>query len=145
MVYTNVMFCLIMSHYSRFYIIGLKNESSFWGNEPEVKLILFQGEGDSQWMEAHFPGGGDHDCGISRLVPEYPEDPSIILDSCMAFLPEVFEEIPDHALLTKITGSGSYMNLSTDKPGDWDMLRDECLEYMGRIDIRTFLVGGENP
>ena len=50
------------SYYSVVYLIGLKSESEFLGNLTSTELILLQGEGNRQWIEAHYPNGSKLGC-----------------------------------------------------------------------------------
>ena len=123
--------------FSKFYLIGLKSESEFWGNLEHTRLFLLQGEGNRQWVEAHYPAGDLQKRVPGVLVPEKPEDPNLLLDSCMAFLPEVFQEIPDFSSLSKIVKGADRFDLNLEKPGEWDSLRKECLPYMARLEVKA--------
>ena len=127
------------SYFSAVHLIGLKTESQFWGNNSPTELFLLQGEGDRQWIEAHYPGGSGFDCANGFLMPEQPGDQNILLDSCMLFMADVFKEIPDFKILEKFVAEKK-IDLELDKPKEWDLLRRECLPYMGRLTIKTLTI-----
>ena len=132
------------SYYSVVYLIGLKSESEFWGNLTSTELILLQGEGNRQWIEVHYPNGSKRGCGKKVLIPERPEDPHAILDTCMAFLPEVFKDIPSHGDLKRIVGNSDRIDLNLDKPKEWDGLRSECIKFMDRLHVETLKIKEES-
>ena len=133
------------SYYSVVYLIGLKSESEFWGNLTSTELILLQGEGNRQWIEVHYPNGSKRGCGKKVLIPEKPEDPHAILDTCMAFLPEVFKDIPSHGDLKRIVGNSDRIDLNLDKPKEWDGLRSECIKFMERLDVKALQINCNSP
>lgn len=62
----------------------------------------------------------------------------------MAFLPEVFKDIPSYGDLKRIVGSSDRFDLNLDKPKEWGGLRSECIKFMGRLDVKTLEIKEES-
>jgi len=133
------------TEYSAVHIAKLKSESEFWGDSSSPLLIMLQGEGSRQWLQGHYPPDPDNEkkCGHRIVIPEGPDDPNMILDGCLVFIPEIFSECKHYSLLKKIVDSKDVIDLNMEKPEEWDTIRKECVKYMGRLKLETVLLPNE--
>ncbi|MEM3290972.1 MAG: hypothetical protein QXS21_06805 [Thermoproteota archaeon] len=132
----------MVSNYSMIHIVRLIVEEEFWGEVDYPLLIILQGEGNRQWLEGHYPSISKFKktCGKKTVIPEKPDDENMILDACLVFLPELFSKIEHYASLKEIVRTNDFIDLDLNKPKQWDIIRREGLEQMGKISIESLKI-----
>jgi hypothetical protein len=116
-----------MAGYFRVYFIGETD-----GEDGINSLIgqILVGEGDRPWFEARYENKKYRPMGkVAAVIPISPEDPNMLLDSCLAFFPDLFKECPS---LSKVSGKcDGLTRLDFDLepnniPKEWAQLRQEA-------------------
>ncbi len=133
-------------YYSEVYMVELKSESEFWGNIGNTILFMMLGEGNKEWLEGHFPYTSESKLTrkSKTVVLEKTDDPNRFLDGCLVFIPEIFSESKHYSELKKIVDSTDFIDLDLNKPENWDIIRNDCIQYMGRLNIETCSFGSED-
>ena len=128
-----------MAGFSKLYCVG--RLGGFQGADG-INPILFQiwvGDADRQWLEPHYVDASIRPLGSVRtIVPEGPDDPSALIDACIAFFPEHFKQCPS---LTVVRGQLQTVtrldfNLGKDDiPKEWTQLRREAWPFFKKLTI----------
>ena len=126
-----------MAGFSKLYVIG--GLGGFLGSDG-VNPIYFQilvGVSSREWWEPHYFMDEIKPMGKLRsIVPERPEDPDALLDACMAFFPEFFEDCPSLAEAREQCGGKEQMDFDADGiPKVWRTLREEARERFGELPV----------
>ena len=130
-----------MAGYGELYVVGntaggFEKPGKGWAKSvgsDGVSSILFQilvGGADRQWFEAHYFDRSIKPLGnISKIIPEGPDHPDALLDSCIAFYPKHFESCPSLSdVAKKVRGFRRLdFHLGMDEvPAEWPALREEA-------------------
>ncbi len=128
-----------MAGFSKIFCVG--GSGGFQGADG-MNPILFQilvGEADRQWLQAHYFDQTIKPIGkIETIIPAGPNDPSALLDACIAFFPLHFQGCPS---LTQISASLREVkrldfHLEASKiPSGWNTLRSEALPAFRELNI----------
>lgn len=136
---TNDLITGIMAGYSIIYCVG--GLGGFEGADG-INPILFQiliGDADRQWAEAHYFDKSIKPLGkIKTIIPEKPNDKYMLLDACITFFPNHFENCPTLEKIRKKLSTVDRLdfNVGKDKiPGEWEQLRKEALPFFKRLNI----------
>ena len=127
-----------MAGFSKIFCIG---DLGGYQGADGINPILFQilvGDADRQWYEVHYFDKSIKPIGqIKIIVPEEPNSPNAILDSCIAFYPRFFSMCPslrniEYKLLDV---KRLDFHLKKDIPPEWYQLRAEALPLFKHLNI----------
>ncbi|NLI79240.1 MAG: hypothetical protein GX442_22695 [Candidatus Riflebacteria bacterium] len=94
-------------------------------------LILLAGAGGRQWLEPLYPDGRDQRLGnIRAVIPSFPNDPSALLDACLAFGPHLFGDLPILPAVQQALGGLTQLDFHVGKeqvPEIWQRFRTMAL------------------
>lgn len=128
-----------MAGFSKLYIIG--GEGGFQGSDG-VNLIQMQiwvGDGNRRWLEPHYIDSSIQPLGSVRtLVPARPDDPDMLLDACIAFFPQHFEQCPSLKAAATLLGGATHLDFdlgNKDVSAIWPQLREEARPYFKQLNI----------
>jgi len=127
-----------MAGFSKLYCIG--GLGGFMGADGinPIKLQIWIGDSDRQWMEAKCFESIKPIGDLKVIVPKVPYHPDNLLDACIAFYPRAFEECPS---LTKVKEQLRNVerldfDLHQDEiPEDWNRLREEARQPFLKLNI----------
>jgi hypothetical protein len=78
-----------MAGYNAIWIVGRKTHD---GVNP-ISTMVLQGLSDRIWLE--LPRGyKTSKVKVKTMIPPQPNDPNMLIDMCMAFMPQLFQENP---------------------------------------------------
>jgi hypothetical protein len=139
-----------MAGYSRIYCLG--GQGGFQGADGinPIRCQIWVGEGNRQWWESHYFDDSIAPLGnITVVVPEAPNHVNALIDSCIAFLPDIFSECPSMAEVRREASALTRLDFDADAkdvPSRWDRLRFEARATfadlavfeatLARVDIR---------
>lgn len=128
-----------MAGFSKIYCVG--GLGGFQGADG-INPIYFQiwvGDGDRQWLEAHYVDKTIRRLGAVRtLIPEGPDHPNALIDACLAFYPEHFRSCPTLAAVKKPLAGISTLDFDMGKvcvPREWPKLRREAWPFYRTLNI----------
>lgn len=118
-----------MAGYTRIYCLG--GEGGYQGADGvnPIQMQIWLGEGGRQWLEAHWFGLEPRPLGQLRvLVPAAPDHPDMLLDACLAFMPDFFQACPSLEAVRGQLGAKETLDLhlGDDVPALWSRLREEA-------------------
>ncbi|MBX9685418.1 MAG: hypothetical protein K2X27_01875 [Candidatus Obscuribacterales bacterium] len=119
-----------MAGYSKLYCIG--GVGGFMGSDGinPIRLQIWVGNSDRQWMEAHyFDNSVKALSKIKTLIPESPNHPYSLLDACLAFYPAAFRNCPSMAVVEQKLAETECLDFHRGKsliPAEWQKLRKEA-------------------
>ena len=120
-----------MAGYTKIYCVG--GLGGFMGTDGinPIKLQIWQGDGERQWLEARYFSDEVRPIGrLARIIPRGPDQPNGLLDACIAFYPQAFESCPSLKVVRdKLTDKECLdFDLDVDSiPNEWSELRAEAL------------------
>lgn len=125
-----------MAGYSKLYLIG---DSGVDGINP-IKMQIWVGEGNRQWFEPHYIDQSIKPIGsIKAVIPNGPDDPISVLDACIVFYPQHFQECPSLAEAVFLLGNDkTHLDFNLDPlniPVAWKKLRKEAMHYFKSLQI----------
>jgi hypothetical protein len=128
-----------MAGFSRIYCIG--GLGGCLGADG-INPILFQiwvGDADRQWLEPHYFDASIQPLGsVQSVIPEMPNDPSSLIDACIAFFPQHFEQCPSLTVVKRHLQAAKRLdfNLGKDEiPKEWVQLRREAWPFFKKLTI----------
>lgn len=95
-----------------------------------VETIILVGNADRQWLEPRYLEGPR--CPLAQLkavIPQAPHHPDLLLDACIAFRPDMFEDCPSLAAVASLLGSVERLDLDQGPRRvreAWNRLREEA-------------------
>src|SRR3954451_21376636 len=125
-----------MAGYSRLYCLG--GLGGFGGSDGinPIGCQIWVGDADRQWWEVHYFDESLSPLGeISVIVPAGPDHPNALIDSCLAFVPDLFGNCPSMADVRREAAGLSRLDFDRkpkEIPAGWDRLRGE-----GRPKVKT--------
>ncbi len=128
-----------MAGFSKIYLIG--GQGGFQGADGinPIRLQIWVGDADRQWLEPHYVDRSIKPLGTIRsLVPARPDDPEALLDACIAFFPEHFKRCPSlSGVASELEGVTQMdFDLGIDRiPKIWPQLRIEARPEFKRLNI----------
>ena len=128
-----------MAGYSIIYVIG--GQGGFEGADGvnPIQLMILVGDGNRRWLEPRYFDDSLKPIGKLRtLVPEAPDHPDYLLDACIGFLPQAFEDCPSFKDVELKVGKADFLDF-TDIPKEtflaWNKLREEARSIFMNINI----------
>ena len=127
-----------MSGFSKAYFVGYPG--GFQGADG-LNPILFEilvGDASRQWLEPVYVTCKAKPIGqIKKIIPNGPNNPTSILDACIAFCPELFSECPSLETVTKelVNAETRDFDFDINVPKDWLQLRAEAQEVIKCLKI----------
>lgn len=127
-----------MAGYSKIFCIG--DLGGFQGADG-INPILFQilvGDADRQWYEVIYFNKSIKPIGqIKIIIPENPNNPNALLDSCIAFYPSCFSSCPSLKVLEAKLAKATRLDfdLRRDIPQEWYQLRKDALPLFKLLNI----------
>ena len=130
---------MILAGFSKLYVIGgLGGFQGADGINP-IRLQIWVGDANRQWLEPHYMDASIRPLGSVRIiVPDGPDAPNSLLDACIAFFPEHFEQCPS---LTEVRGqlqTSTRLDFDLGKdeiPKEWTQLRREAWPFFKKLTI----------
>lgn len=128
-----------MAGYSKLYCVG--SLGGFMGADG-INPILFQilvGDADRQWLEAHYFDERIKSLGkIKVIIPESPGHPNSLLDACLAFYPQHFEDCSSLIKVEQKVRDLTRLDFDLGKQEiseEWYSLREEALPQFKSLNI----------
>jgi len=127
-----------MAGYSKIFYIG--DLGGFQGADG-INPITFQilvGDADRQWYEVIYLNKRIKSIGqIKIIIPESPNNPNALLDSCIAFYPSYFSSCPSLKVLEVKLAKATRLDfdLKRDIPQEWYQLRKDALPLFKLLNI----------
>jgi hypothetical protein len=125
--------------YTGLYCIG--GEGGFQGADG-INPIFFQilvGEGNRCWLEVHYFDEAIKPIGTIRtIVPDAPDSPNALLDTCLAFFPQHFVECPSLAEVRQKLVAATHLDFdlgAKEIPLTWNRLREEARSLLSSFNI----------
>ncbi len=130
---------MAMAGFSKLYCIGgLGGFQGVDGINP-ISLQIWVGEGNRQWLEPHCLDSSIRPLGSVRtIVPEGPDDPSALIDACIAFFPKHFRQCPSFAVVERQLQTATRLDFDLGKddiPKEWAQLRREAWPFFKKLTI----------
>ena len=104
-----------------------------------ILLQIWQGEGNRQWLEAHYFDESIKPIGQLRtVIPAAPNDENALLDACIAFFPQAFNDCPSLARVEELLSEVGVLDfdLRGDAiPREWPALRTEATPLFRDLNI----------
>lgn len=137
-----------MSAYSKILLIGNESKDGL----EDIYVEILQGEGEKRWYEAKYDEEKIKRLGnISSVIPVDRDDPNSILDACIAFAPNLFENCPSLKSVEQEVQDINMLDFSTGEhvPESWNKLRNEAKKDLKNIhiyeaDIKRYKLSDEN-
>lgn len=128
-----------MAGFSKIYYVGgLGGFQGADGINPIVFQILV-GDADRQWYEVHYFYKRIKPIGQIRIIiPESPNNPNALLDSCIAFYPTFFSSCPMLKIVENKLVKASRLDFDLNLKGipiEWNQLRNEALPLFKKLNI----------
>ena len=128
-----------MAGYSRIYCIGgLGGFQGADGINP-IKLQIWVGDSDRQWLEPHYVDTNIRPLGaVKCLIPEGPDHPHALIDACIAFYPKCFRECATLPVVESLLRDVERLDFDLgedDIPKEWQQLRREAWPLFRKLDI----------
>ncbi len=128
-----------MAGYNKVYFVG--GEGGFGGSDG-VNPIYFQiliGDAGRQWLEPHYFKGSIRPLGnVQAIIPERPDHPLALLDSCIAFYPQHFQACPTLSVVERALLGATRLDFDQGRgkiPTEWDQLREEAMPWFKDLHI----------
>lgn len=128
-----------MAGFSKIYCVG--GLGGFLGTDG-VNPIIFQilvGNADRQWYEVHYFDKRIKPVGqIKIIIPESPDNPNALLDSCIAFYPIFFSPCPTLKIVENKLVKASRLDFDLNLeniPLEWNQLRNEAIPLFKKLNI----------
>ncbi len=128
-----------MAGYSRIYCIG--GRGGFQGADGinPIRLQIWVGDADRQWLEPHYIDSTLRPLGALRsIIPETPHHSNALLDACIAFYPAHFRDCPKLAALERQLGGVTQLDFNLGKDEflkEWSQLRSEARPHFRTLHI----------
>lgn len=128
-----------MAGFSKLYVIGgLGGFQGADGVNP-IRLQIWVGDADRQWLEPHYVDRSIKPLGTIRsIVPEGPDVPNSLIDACIAFFPQQFEQCPSLTVVRERLQTATYLDFDVGKdeiPEEWTQLRREAWPFFKKLTI----------
>lgn len=130
---------MILAGFSKLYVIGgLGGFQGADGVNP-IRLQIWVGDADRQWLEPHYVDASIRPLGSVRtIVPDRPDDPSGLINACIVFFPGHFEQCPSLSVVRGQLQTATRLdfNLGKDEvPKEWTELRKEAWPFFKKLTI----------
>ncbi|RKD22341.1 hypothetical protein SAMN02745883_02384 [Caminicella sporogenes DSM 14501] len=128
-----------MAGYSKIYFIGGKG--GFLGADGinPIALQIWQGEGNRQWLEAHYFDNKLSPIGnINTIIPEGPDHPNALIDACIAFAPKLFKGCKSLPKVAEKLQNETRLDFDIRRDDilkEWEQLREEAREIYENLVI----------
>ena len=128
-----------MAGFSKIYFIG--EPGGYLGTDGinPIKLQIFVGNADRQWLEPHYVDTKIRPLGsIRAIVPARPDHVESLLDACLAFYPDHFNDCPSLAEVRRAGETLTRLDFHLDRdkvPMLWPRLREEARGLMSGLSI----------
>jgi hypothetical protein len=125
--------------FTRIYCIG--EAGGFLGGDglARISLQILVGDGDRRWLEARYLEPGLGPMGrIHVVIPRRPDDPLALLDACLAFVPQRFEECGSLEVVRKRLAYARRLDFhhhAEEIPEEWAELRLEAVSVFRRFAV----------
>lgn len=128
-----------MAGYSRLYCIGeLGGAFGADGINP-IRLQIWVGDADRQWLEAHYIDHSIKPLGaVKTIIPEGPDHPNALLDACLCFYPDHFRACPSLPVVAERLRGVKRLDFDQGKadiPLEWERLRHEAAALFRKLHI----------
>ena len=128
-----------MAGFSKMYVLG--GPGGFMGADGvgSIEMLILQGEGNRQWLEARYFDKPVGPLGsIRSLVPDGPGHPDALIDACIAFCPDYFRSCPSLAVVEAALGKEEMLDFNAAPkkiPAAWSRLREEARPIFAELGI----------
>jgi hypothetical protein len=124
--------------YTHLYVIG--GEGGFSGSDGvnAIQTLILVGEADRMWLEGRYFDACPGPMGkLKTMVPAEPEALDALLDACLMFHPDPFEDCPSFATVVEQLGNTEHLDFShwTAIPAAWPQLREEARPAFSQLHI----------
>lgn len=128
-----------MAGFSKLYVIGgLGGFQGADGVNP-IQMQIWVGDGNRQWLEPHYVDSSIKPLGaVQVFVPAKPDDPDTLLDACIAFYPQHFEQCPSLKQAAILLENVTHLDFDLGKKdigSIWPRLRKEARPYFKQLHI----------
>jgi hypothetical protein len=121
-----------MAGYNAIWIVGRKTHD---GVNP-ISTMVLQGLSDRIWLE--LPRGyKTSKVKVKTMIPPQPNDPNMLIDMCMAFMPQLFQENPHYVQMLEHMESKTFLDLHLNEnvPDTWELVREEVRPIFDQLTI----------
>jgi hypothetical protein len=126
------------SFYTSVYMVGVPNDSEFFGNEISPKFLILKEENNRVSMQVSYIDNEVKPIGhIKTVVAASPDEPYLLIDSTITFYPEFFRNCPSLEKIRKSLGDTTFLDLDLNMPKGWRELREEALPYFRKLRINS--------
>ncbi len=128
-----------MAGFSKLYVIGGPGGVQGADGVNPIAFQILVGEGNRQWLEAHYFDPEIQPLGqVRTIIPAGPDHPDALLDACIAFFPQHFAacpSLPEVRAKLKEVSSLDFDRGRSDIPYTWRDLREEARRLFRKLNI----------
>ena len=133
-----------MTGFSTIYFIG--RPGGFMGADSinSIDVMLLVAEGGRQWVEAKYITSKLKPIGnIKTMIPPQPIGFNELLDACLVFCPDLFNDCPSMKLLREKMNGIDRIDFDHEIsiPEEWDSLREEALPIFKMLIAHSCIYG----
>ena len=133
-----------MAGFSTIYFIG--RPGGFMGADSinSIDVMLLVAEGDRQWVEARYLTNKLKPIGnIKTMIPSQPIGFNELLDACLVFCPDRFNDCPSMKMLREKMSGIDRIDFDHEIgiPEEWDRLRKEALPIFKMLIAHSCIYG----
>jgi hypothetical protein len=128
-----------MAGFSKMYCIG--GSGGFMGSDGlnSIWLQILVGDASRQWLEAHYHDAGIKPLGkIETIIPSGPDHPNALIDACIAFFPDPFQDCPAFAEVQEQAKDMTCLDFDSQPsqiPSGWNTLREQAVGTFKELGI----------
>ncbi len=128
-----------MAGYSKAFVVG--GEGGYMGSDGvnPIDMFILVGDADRQWLEPIYVRRKGKPLGrIKSIIPAMPDDPMMVLDACLAFMPDYFSDCPSLPAISERLIGEKRIDLHLGTPNitmDWIRLREEAKNLFAKLPV----------
>lgn len=128
-----------MAGFGDMYVVGTPGGFAGADGANRIDMLVLVGHAGRMWLEPrYFDTRLGKGWGVTKVVPNGPDDPNMLLDALLAFAPALFTDCPSFGEVAAQLEGTERLDFDAAPeaiPAEWPQLREEARETVARLNV----------